>query len=836
MYVQIAVNVPRVSGIFDYHLPLDLVNQVHPGCLVVVPFGKQLVQGVVLREIIEPQVQETRPVHTLLDPEPVLTLPQLDLAEKISAQTLSPLASCLHLMLPPGLSQQADTLYHLIEGSPSETQSLTALQQRILALFEKRGDLRGRQIASSLPHQNWKSSVEALKRKGLLASRTILLPPAVRAKKVRMVQLACSPEEAEAGTQELGSGKASVRRQAVLRFLIQKPYPVAVSQVYAGSGGNFQDIKFLAARGWVVLGESEVWRDPLDKVEPLLDAAPDLTKNQAAVWEQVLGGVRTAGNGEIVKPFLLQGVTGSGKTEIYLRTVAETLRLGRQVIILTPEISLTPQTVRRFLTRFPGKVGLVHSRLSPGERYDTWRRARAGELQVIVGPRSALFSPLPNLGLVVIDEFEDQSYYQSDFIPRYHAVKAAVTYSQLAHAVLILGSATPDVETLHRARYEEWNLLHLPHRVLAHRKAVRSRLWGLKIDMPELPGEGEVASLPLPEVSVVDMREELKAGNRLIFSRDLQQSISTVLAQRQQAILFLNRRGSATYVFCRACGYNLHCPRCDKPLTFHQQSDVMICHTCNYRRKLPQVCPECGSSYIKQYGTGTEKVEDEVRKLFPEARVIRWDAGTTREKGSHEALLAQFTDHQADILIGTQMLAKGLDLPLVTLVGVILADVGLNLPDYRSGERVFQLLTQVAGRAGRSPLGGRAIFQTFLPEHYAIQSAAAHDMDGFYEKEVGYRRKLGYPPYSRLLRLEYRHPKADEVSNTAILMGSKIKKWIDEGQHSVTEIIGPAPCFFSRQHGNYRWQIVLRGPDPAAVLRGKSLGDWQVEIDPPSLL
>ncbi len=563
---------------------------------------------------------------------------------------------------------------------------------------------------------------------------------------------------------------------------------------------------------------------------------PELTAEQRSVWEQVAGRLKQAGQGEKVPPVLLHGVTGSGKTEIYMRAADEVIAKGKQALILVPEISLTPQTVRRFLSRFPGQVGVIHSRLSEGERYDTWRRARAGELPVIVGPRSALFTPLPDVGLVVVDEFHDGSYYQRDGLLSYHTVQAALIYAKYTGALTMLGSATPDVALLYRAEREGWDVLRMPVRILAHIQSVESQMRVLGMEMPQLSASGETAVLPLPPVDVVDMRQELKAGNLSIFSRNLQASLAEVLAKKQQAILFLNRRGSDTYVFCRDCGFALKCPRCDMPLVHHHSTGNLSCHTCGYQRQMPKVCPECGSKRIKGFGTGTEKVEEEVLKLLPQARVVRWDAETARQKGAHDMILSHFLNHRADILVGTQMIAKGLDLPLVTLVGVVLADVGLNFPDFKASERSFQLLTQVAGRAGRSPLGGKAVLQTFQPGHYVIQTAAKHDFEGFYQRELAYRQELGYPPFARLVRLEYRHRQASEAEAAARRMAGELQGWMAKEERRATSLIGPVPCFFGRVRGEYRWQIVVRGPDPAGLLRGKDLRDWRVEVDPVSLL
>jgi primosomal protein N' (replication factor Y) len=682
----------------------------------------------------------------------------------------------------------------------------------------------------------WKEAVQAMVRKGWLVSRPVLPPPEVHPKMVRTAQLSLPPGAAEEKLAQISQASTHERRTAILRFLESEPWPVAVPWVYAASGGNLADLQKMAEAGIVALGESETWRDPLENIQIEQQAPPPLTAEQAAVWQALEANIHSLADGTSVPPILLHGVTGSGKTEIYLRAVEETLKAGRQAIILVPEISLTPQTVRRFMGRFPGLVGLVHSRLSTGERYDTWRRARTGLLQVIVGPRSALFSPLPALGLIVVDECHDESYYQSEPQPAYHAVQATLSYARLTNSLVIFGSATPDISLMYRARRENWQILALPERIYAHRAVITAHLKQLGVAPIEMPGEGVTATLPLPQVSLVDMRNELKEGNRTIFSRKLQSALADTLAQNQQAILFLNRRGSATYIFCRDCGYVLRCPRCDFPLTFHADENALLCHTCNYRRLVPKKCPQCASVNIRQYGTGTEKVETDLLQLFPQARTLRYDYETTRPKGAHDLLLSHFYNHRADVLIGTQMLAKGLDLPLVTLAGIILADVGLNLPDYRAGERAFQVLTQVAGRAGRSPLGGQVVLQTFQPEHYAIQAAASHDYAGFYRQELAYRQRLGYPPFSHLARLEFRSASAEDAEAAARTLAAQVQAWIEQGGFSATDIIGPVPCYFTKLAGNFRWQLILRGPNVAAVLRGKPLGNWRIEIDPPSLL
>jgi primosomal protein N' (replication factor Y) len=836
-FVQVSVNVPTISGVFDYHVPAELKDSLYPGCLVVVPFGTQIVQGVVIKTLDETDVPETKAVQALLDPQPVLLPQQIDLASWLSKNTLSPLSACIDLMLPPGLSQQADTLYSINPQPPPAPNAPSTLQNRIINVLIKRGPLRGRQLEAAFLHLSWKLSAQGLIKQGTLISQPVLPPPSVHPKFIRTAQLSAPLERALLKVAELSKTPATLtRRTAILNYLKTEALPVHVDWVYAASGADLQDLKLLAEEELIILGETEVWRDPLAKMDWQPVDPPALTQDQCEALKIVLEGLGKVSRGIAPVPCLLHGVTGSGKTEIYLQTVAETLKLGKHAIILVPEISMTPQTVRRFASRFPGQIGLIHSKLSPGERYDTWRRIRAGLLPVVIGPRSALFAPLPNLGLIVVDECHDDSYSQDDLPPFYGAVDAALEYARLQKAVILLGSATPSVTMLYRAEREGWERLGLPVRILAHRQAVEHQVQELHCQPVHLTFQKDAASLPLPSVQIVDMREELKAGNRSVFSRALQQALAATLNAHQQAILFLNRRGSASYIFCRNCGYSLRCPRCDLSLTWHAGQNNLICHTCGYRRNLPSTCPNCNSDQIKQYGMGTESVEKLVKELFPSANVLRWDAETTREKGAHEIILSHFINHRADILVGTQMLAKGLDLPLVTLVGAMLADSGLNLPDYRAAERTFQLLTQVAGRAGRSPLGGTAILQTFQPEHYAIQSAAHHDSAGFYHQELGLRRAMGYPPFSSLVRIEVRNIKPELAEQKANQVARQLQMWIKDGNFNSTEMIGPVPCFFAKQNGLYRWQIILRGPDPVQILQGKNRGELRVTVNPTDLL
>jgi primosomal protein N' (replication factor Y) len=820
-YVQVVVNVPAVSGVFDYAVPMSLAGRVGVGYLVIVPFGKQTVQGVVHRFVDSPSVREVKEILEAVDEEPVLTQPQLALAEELAESTLQPLASIVGLFLPTGLNQQADTVYEVrntnyenLNGAKTispKTQRQT-VEDRLLSLLRLRGPLRGRQIDTHFARVDWRKTANFLVRKGALASKSVLPPPRVRIKYIRVAQLAVPPEAAEAAMESLGTKQTLARRQSALRFLIRQPEAVNVSWVYAESGCNLNDLEELEARGLIRLLESEIFRDPLEKAGTQANRyagtqAVELTSEQNVALDEIAGAICRTQH----ETFLLQGVTGSGKTEIYIRAAQESVRRGKQAIILVPEIALTPQTVRRFLTRFPGQVGLVHSKLSEGERYDTWRRARAGQLKVVIGARSALFAPLSNIGLIVADECHDASYHQSE-PPFYHAVSAAQAYARLCGAVCVLGSATPTVIQRYQAETKQVQKLDLPKRI---KTSEVFKDFG-----------------SLPPVHVVDMREELKAGHRGTFSRLLLGELDATLKRGEQAILFLNRRGTATYIFCRDCGHVMKCPNCDSPLIFHvEEKERLLCHTCGYERGKPRSCPQCGGRQIREYGLGSEKVEAEVNALFPKAKTLRWDWDTTRTKDAHEIILTHFANHRADVLIGTQMLAKGLDLPMVTLVGIVLADVGLHLPDPFAGERVFQVLTQVAGRAGRSERGGKVVLQTFDPENQVIQSAARHDVNGFYEYELEQRRRLDYPPFARLVRLEYRSTDQESAEKEARKVAGKLAVISDR-----SSVIGPVPCFFAKVGGYYRWQIVLRGANPLEVVRDIRLDGWRVEVDPVSLL
>lgn len=755
---------------FHYHLPPALESQVQLGHLVWAPFGRQQVQGVVVRLSTAAPVVSTRPITKLARPEPVLTTAQLELAAWIADYYVAPLSESVKLFMPPGL----------------------------LAKDEQMNSARAKREVQ----------VELLADGATLAAQ--------------LSQMGRSP-----------------KYRAVIQTLQAAAAPLWKSDLYREVDADLATLRKLQNAGLIRLSERVRLRDPLAGQRYPHTTAPPFTSEQMRVWQTIQhlafetpNDANTATGGSAPAKFLLHGVTGSGKTEIYLRTIEQTLAKGRQAIMLVPEIALTPQTIARFAGRFPGRVTVIHSALNQGERYDVWRTVRNGEYDVVIGPRSALFAPLPRLGLIILDEEHESSYKQDSeewgsFTVFYDARTVAHRLAELTGSTLILGSATPSLESYQAAQQGKLTLLEMPRRVLGHRSA----------EVTSAPTDVRYAELP--PVEIVDMRQELRVGHRGLLSRSLQAELHATLDAGEQAIFFLNRRGANTFVMCRTCGAVQDCARCEVPLTFHEKVNVLICHHCNRRYPIPTICPQCSSKQIKYFGAGTQRIEEYIKQVEPRARVLRWDADTTGGKGSHTEILRRFAAHEADVIVGTQMIAKGLDLPLVTLVGVVAADVGLYLPDFRSGERTFQLLTQVAGRAGRSARGGRVVIQSYRPEHYAIQAAARHDYHAFYQRELSFRREHGYPPVKRLARLVYWEKKLEKAKAASEAMVEILQQRVQAlglAGEAVT-ILGPAPAYFARFRGYYRWQILLRAPDPAALLHGVAIPfGWRVNIDPISML
>ena len=626
------------------------------------------------------------------------------------------------------------------------------------------------------------------------ALKTVLpIKEKIRAKEKRYLSLSISEEKTAEILAQLEKTRFKARTR-LLRELLQKKrldYTTASREL----GVAASVVKKLEEQGILHIEYDEVQRNSLNTEDIQKEEPLPLTAEQESAVQCILEEWKSAQP----RPVLLEGVTGSGKTQVYMKLIEETLNRGEQAIVLIPEIALTYQTVRRFYARFGEKVSVINSRQSQGERYDQFKRARKGEVQVMVGPRSALFTPFSRLGLIVIDE-EHEPSYKSENSPRYHARETAVKRAELEHARVVLGSATPSLEAYSRAVSDEYVLVKLKARY----------------------GER-----PMPKVSIVDLREELKAGNRSILSRELRGGIERRLESREQIMLFLNRRGYAGFVSCRSCGHVMKCPHCDVSLSEHNNGRL-ICHYCGYETKKPQVCPECGSPYIGGFKAGTQQIEKVVQDTFPGVRTLRMDFDTTRNKGSYEKILASFAAHEADVLIGTQMIVKGHDFPEVTLVGVIAADLSLNADDYRCGERTFQLLCQAVGRCGRGKKPGEAVIQTYHPDHYSIQAAAVQDYEAFYEEEMSYRELMDYPPAAHMMAVLGSCPEEEfliQAMHYLQLYINRIYKKKD------LHVIGPAYASVGKVKDIYRQVIYLKHEDYGTLVRIRDQMEKYIEIN-----
>jgi primosomal protein N' (replication factor Y) len=808
-YAEVSVNSPAAQRrTFSYSIPQDL--DIAKGQAVWVPFGDRLLQGVVMELTAFPAFEETKDIQGIIEPDPVLSPDYVELAGWISRHYLCPLFDAVSLMLPPGYERKAITFVRAAVSGEHDLSSLSPDQGRLMEILLEDDRTSLKDLEKVLGQRKAQRLVSQLVKKGLAARDYELEPLKVKVKTEPRVRPAIPSGQAGTVIDEPGKDRRTEKQAGLLEFLAEQDTSLSIPDAVRLSGYSRSVLDTLIKKGLVEVEQVEVRRDPLSAHSINLSYPLTLTADQETAFKAVCESLRRA-DAQRSEVFLLHGVTGSGKTEIYLQALAEAINSGKRGIVLVPEIALTPQTIERFASRFPGRVAVLHSQLSIGERYDEWQRIRRGEADVVIGPRSAVFAPQPDLGLIILDEEHEWTYKQQD-TPRYDARRVAVKLAELRGAVVLLGSATPDVESYYHAETGEYRLLQLPERVTPYENT------------------------PLPEVEVVDLREELKAGNRSMFSRSLSEAIQRAMKGNEQVMLFLNRRGAASYIQCRDCGFVLKCRRCDVPLTYHLDEEMLVCHQCNYRTKVPDVCPQCRSRRIRFLGTGTQKLEQEARAAFPKARLLRWDSDTTGKRDAHRQILEKFRNHEADILIGTQMITKGLDLPRVTLVGVVSADTALNLPDFRAGERTFQLLTQVAGRAGRGPLGGQVIIQTYSPEHYAIRAAARHDFAGLYRKEIEYRRELRYPPFTELASLTYVHRNDEACQREAERMKKLLVSEINTRGVSGTGIIGPAPAFVHRLRGRYRWQIVLRGSALSSFLSDIPIPQgWIIDIDPVGL-
>lgn len=758
--VIVDVSTYHVDRPFDYLVPLEWESVIELGCRVKVPFGPRNVLGFIvgLKNETDVPLNKLKGITQILDMEPALTEEMLQMAKWLKNNTICYEIDALQVMLPSALRAKYEKIIKL--------QKNHNLTEEVQPIFGKRQQANFKEFerAGLLPLL-----------KQLVAENIVTIENVVKqqgnVKEIRMVQIVADQQLVE---RALEQSSRAVKQRLLLQWMCQHLGEVlSPQQICDETGVSLSVLEAVIDKGAAQFIQEEVFRDPFTK-EVSRTQALQLTDEQ----QVALQAITTAIEQQIAQTFLLHGVTGSGKTEVYLQAIQKVLNEGKEAIMLVPEISLTPQMTERFRSRFGEMVAVMHSGLSVGEKYDEWRKIQQGKVKVVVGARSAIFAPFSNIGLIILDEEHESTYKQEDS-PRYHARDVAIWRSEYYRCPIILGSATPALESFARAKKGVYTLLSLKQRALHQ---------------------------ALPTVYIADMREELRQGNRSMFSQSLIEAIRVRLEKKEQMVLFLNRRGYSSFVLCRDCGTVVQCPNCDISLTYHRTTEKLKCHYCGYEEHVPQICPQCQSDHIRYFGTGTQKVEEEIYKLFPEARVLRMDVDTTKHKGAHEEILETFGAGQADILLGTQMIAKGLDFPNITLVGVLSADTSLHLPDYRAAERTFQLLTQVSGRAGRHDKPGEVIIQTYTPEHYAIELAKTQDYEPFYEREMFLRRRSSYPPYYFVALIQLSH---EDVMMAAEYSG-RVAEWLRANLSNQVAIIGPTTASIARLQNRYRYQCLIK--------------------------
>ena len=765
---DVIVDVPvlQTNIPFEFKIPNHLQEDIAIGMRVIVPFGQgnRRVQGFITQLKTEPIFDgELKEIIDIMDLEPVLTKELIDLGEWMAQSTYSFRISCYQTMLPAVLRARYEKMVKLVDESPSD---------ELFDLF------RGKNYMSwdDVENRNLTTQMLRLKKENKVDVNYLVDDKATKKMK-KVIRRVKSTNELENALEQL-DGRAH-RQKQLIEVLLNLPEDQTIDLSVLRNDFNIATsvVNRGAEEDWCSIEEVEVYRDPYEKSEFKQTEPLQLNREQQTAFDEINQSVQKDKH----DVFLLQGVTGSGKTEVYLQSIAEVLEKGQGAIVLVPEIALTPQMVHRFKGRFGDMVAVLHSGLSDGEKYDEWRKIEKGEAKVVVGARSSIFAPLDNIGIIVIDEEHETTYKQSES-PRYHARDVAIWRAKQYNCPVVLGSATPSLESRARASKNVYKLLELKERV---------------------------NNRPLPKVKVIDMRDEMKEGNASLFSKPLENALRDRLARKEQSVLMLNRRGYSSFVMCRDCGFVLKCPNCDISQTLHMDTHSMKCHYCGHEEGVPKSCASCHSPKIRYFGTGTQKIEEELKKLLPEAKVIRMDVDTTRRKGAHERLLQQFGNQEADILLGTQMIAKGLDFPNVTFVGVLNADTALGLPDFRSAEKTFQLLTQVSGRAGRGEIKGDVVIQTYNPEHYAIQLAQTHDYDMFYLKEMKYRHLSDYSPYYFLTSIQVSH----ENEVTAAKRIQQVANFIRPSLSDQAILLGPTPRFVARTHNKYHFQLIIKYKD-----------------------
>ena len=776
--VILAVTHSKVDRIFDYGIPKEWENTICVGGRVIVPFGQKnsRTEGYVVGILEQTNVPKSK-IKAILDVldegKPVFTPVTLALAKLMKQKYFCTLNQCLQAIMPTGI--RTKNIWY-VQLQPVLTVELTEQEKEIVTYLEQKGKNMPIQDLENAFGSRYQYAIQTLKEKGILKFRQKTLQSKYKKEK-RYVTLTDDTMLLSQAMEKAQKEKRLLGQRKILT-LLQEVKKISVEDLKEKTGVTQSPIQTLLQKG-VLIEEREQQKRDVFRLEDFKPSKPFTpTTEQKQALEQML----TERKKEKKRPVVLHGVTGSGKTELYMQLVQEVLTEGKQAIVLVPEISLTPQIMERFISRFGDVVSVTHSRLSVGERLDQWRKARDGEISVMIGARSALFLPFQNVGVIIMDEAHESSYY-SDTTPKYNARDVAKDLADLTGALLVMGSATPDLESYHKAIMGEFLLVELKQRA-----------------------KGNV----LPHTTIVDMRKELEEGNRSPFSRVLQEAIKQNLLQKRQTMLFLNRRGYATFVSCRKCGEAMTCPDCNITYTYHAKENILLCHYCGRQEKVPEHCPVCGSSYIRYFGTGTQKIEEETKKLFPEARVLRMDLDTTSQKNSHAHILEMFGKGDADILIGTQMIAKGHDFPNVTLVGILAADLSLHANNYTAAENCFQLVTQAAGRAGRDRLPGEVYIQTYQPKHPAIKTAAAQDYEGFYSQEILLRRAMEYPPFTHLFSVLITGEKEHDVIEAAQNLWGIMEYFKERADCTV---LAPSPASLPKFRGEYRWRVLVKCKD-----------------------
>ena len=751
---KVIVDVPlmQTDKPFSYKIPEALLPVITAGSRVHVPFGKgnRLLQGFVV-SVDSGSAQHLKTIIDVLDVEPVLNQEQLELADQMRKTVFSYKISILKSMIPNLLNSNYDRLLKPKKGLSQEEKALIFAGKKQINFSQLNQEIQTKSLSLI---QAGKIDIEYLAKD----RKTIKTQKCYDVNLEKLSHLLIN--------------KRAKKRQELKDYLANHPQSGPLSDLYRLFSREV--VHYFIKEAVLNILQVEVNRTQSYFENIIQSDFLDLNPEQQTAVEQI-----TAAIGSSNKPYLLEGITGSGKTEVYLHVIDQTLKLGKTAIVLVPEISLTPQMTSRFISRFGSQVAIMHSGLSDGEKFDEWRKMKSNQAKVVVGARSAIFSPLKNIGAIIIDE-EHEATYKQESSPRYHAREVALLRAQYHQAVLVLGSATPSIESRARASRGVYNFLQLSQRAnpQAH----------------------------IPKVKIVDFRDYIGQQKVSNLTPVLLDKIKDRLIKKEQVVLMLNRRGYSSFIMCRDCGYVDNCPNCDISLTLHMDTKTMNCHYCGFLKGIPYVCPNCQSRQIRYYGTGTQKAYDELKQVLPEARILRMDVDTTKRKGAHKKILTKFGRHEADILLGTQMIAKGLDFPNVTLVGVLNADTSLNLPDFRSSERTFQLLTQVAGRAGRANKPGEVLIQTYNPNHYAIQLAREQDYEAFYRYEMRIRKALSYPPYYFTVGLTLSHKDEQEV----IKKSYEIVTLIKEGLTDKIKILGPTPKPVARTHNLYHYQIIIK--------------------------